>query len=260
MKTHSLLALAFSLAAVPLFAEDASVIGPSFELVDPEMASAHIKPQVMRGYRIMMQTHKYLPDNANDRISCSNCHFAAGNSLGGRNAGISLVGVSQKYPIHLTDNKLYTLPERINSCFEKSLNGKALPINSTSMKDLLAYLNWISTPVTRLPEPAPTPWLGLSKKIRIDHTMNPEAGAQLFAVHCALCHGADGQGQTREEDLSYPPLWGPHSFNDAAGMNQLPILASFIFENMPYKDPGLSMEQALDIAAFIISRPRPHFQ
>lgn len=253
------LLLTLILGTTHLSAEDASSVAPNFELIDPEMAPPEIRPQVLRGYQLMMRTHKLLPEYAGDAVSCSNCHFAAGNTLGGKNGGISLVGVSQKYPVHLPDNKLYTLAERINSCFERSLNGKPLPIESEHMKNLLAYLDWISSPVAKLPDPTATPWLGLNRKMRVEHTMDPINGKRLYAIHCALCHGAEGQGQQRNAGLSYPPLWGPKSFNDGAGMDQLPILASFIHQNMPYDDPGLSLEEALDIAFFITTQPRPHF-
>jgi thiosulfate dehydrogenase len=247
------------LVVTPLSAEYADQVSSNFQLVDPEMAPPDIRPAVMRGYKIMMQTQKYLPEYAGDAISCVNCHFAGGNTLGGPRGGISLVGVAQKYPIHLEGDKFYTLADRINACFERSLNGKPLPIDSEDMKSLLAYFDWISSPVSKLSDPLALPWLGL-KRIRIEHTMDPKNGEQLFASRCALCHGSHGRGQPRKDDLGYPPLWGPKSFNDAAGMNQLLMLASFIQLNMPYDEPSLTIEQALDIAAFIISQPRPHYE
>jgi thiosulfate dehydrogenase len=244
-------ALCFLFGIARLSADDAI----RFQLVDPETAPPTIHAQVMRGYNLMRYTHKLIPEFAGDAVACTNCHFAAGNTFGGENGGISLVGVFQKYPISLPDGKPYTLAERINSCFEKSLNGKPLPIDSADMLSFLAYLEWISSPIAAHPQPAP--WLGLNRKMRVDHAMNPAAGRLLYDSRCALCHGDDGEGQKRSEDLSYPPLWGPRAFNTAAGMNQLPILASFIHLNMPYEDPSLTLEQALDIAAFIISQPRP---
>lgn len=242
-----------------LSAEYSSEIGPEFELVDPEMAPPNIRAAVMQGYKIMMETKKLLPENVGGAVSCVNCHFSGGNTLGGPRGGISLVGVAQKYPVHLEGDKLYTLAQRINDCFERSLNGKPLGLESEPMKNLLAYLDWISTPVAVLSNPSRVPWLGM-RKIRVEHTMDPKEGERLFSTRCALCHGSDGQGEPRKADLSYPPLWGPKSFNDAAGMNHLVILASFIHLNMPYDDPSLTIEQALDIAAYIISQPRPHYE
>lgn len=175
--------------------------------------------------------------------------------MGGEQEGFSLVGVTSVYPKTLSDGSLYTLPERINSCFLKSTNGKALPVDSEAMKAIVTYLEWISHNVAGLSK---QPWLGV-KKLRSGHTPNAKNGARVFKAECALCHGDDGEGQVREDDLSYPPLWGAYSFNDAAGMNQLPTMASFIYYNMPYHEPKLSVEDAIDVAAYVISQPRPHY-
>lgn len=222
------------------------------ELVDPEQAPREIRAIVVQGYNYLLETRKNLPQYAGDWVSCRNCHFAAGNTFGGANNGISLVGVSKKYPIHEEGNKVVTLEDRINGCFLRSMNGKALPVDSKEMKAMVAYLNWISLPV----EKYPANWLGLPR-IRSQHVPDPNNGQKLFAQYCAACHGKDGEGQMREEGLSYPPLWGPHSFNSAAGMNKFPVLVSFIYCNMPYRDPFLTLEEAMDIAAFVIEQPRP---
>jgi thiosulfate dehydrogenase len=59
-----------------------------------------------------------------------------------------------------------------------------------------------------------------------------------------------------------PPLWGSDSFNDGAGMARLITAANFIHFNMPhgtdYLHPQLTVEQAWDVAAYMISQPRPH--
>src|SRR5438552_18792666 len=59
-----------------------------------------------------------------------------------------------------------------------------------------------------------------------------------------------------------PPLWGGDSFNDGAGMARLITAANLLHFNMPhgvdYLNPQLSPEQAWDIAAYVISQPRPH--
>jgi len=58
-----------------------------------------------------------------------------------------------------------------------------------------------------------------------------------------------------------PPLWGPDSFNDGAGMARLITIANFVHFNMPhgtdYLDPRLTTEDAWDVAAYVVSRPRP---
>jgi thiosulfate dehydrogenase len=59
----------------------------------------------------------------------------------------------------------------------------------------------------------------------------------------------------------YPPVWGKHSYNDAAGLFQLSKLAGFIKNNMPnginYHAPSLSNQDAWNIAAYINAQPRP---
>ena len=43
-------------------------------------------------------------------------------------------------------------------------------------------------------------------------------------------------------------------------MNILSMLSSFIWLNMPHGQPILTQEEALDVAAYMIERPRPHFE
>lgn len=224
-----------------------------FDLVDIESAPKNIRPLVREGFHILFETQKYAKEYAGDRLDCNNCHFNGGNTLGGANNGISLMGVSRKYPKMMPGNVKYTLAERVNACFEKSMNGKALPIDSHKMKAILAYLDWIShgTPSKSIP-----PWLGL-KELRSKHVPNAENGKVVYETYCSICHGEDGQGQPRKANLSYPPLWGPHSFNDAAGMNRLSMFASFVYYNMPFGQAFLTVEEALDVAAFVTSQPRP---
>jgi thiosulfate dehydrogenase len=80
----------------------------------------------------------------------------------------------------------------------------------------------------------------------------------VFTAQCALCHGAQGQGQKSGKHYVFPPLWGADSYNWGAGMHRLPLAAGFIKANMPLGQGGsLSDQQAWDVAAFINSQPRP---
>lgn len=230
------------------FLKDHQEFSYHFQLVDPEQAPASIKPSVMRGLRILMETKKYLPEYAGDQISCTNCHFAEGNTLGGEGNGISLVGVTRFY------KEPHALQNRINACFSKSLHGKPLPIEGEEMKAIVAYLDWISSPTQNLTS---IPWRGV-KPLRSWHVPDAKEGAKVYMTYCASCHGADGQGERRESDLSYPPLWGEAAFTKNAGMGKLETLASFAYYNMPYDEPNLTVEEILDVSAFIISQPHPN--
>jgi thiosulfate dehydrogenase len=70
---------------------------------------------------------------------------------------------------------------------------------------------------------------------------------------CASCPGIDGQGPPLA-----PPTWGPRSFNIGAGMARIRTAAGFIRHNMPFDRPGtLTDQEAIDVAAYLVSRPRP---
>ena len=91
-----------------------------------------------------------------------------------------------------------------------------------------------------------------------------KAGEAVFAKRCAACHGQDGAGLAAAPDLVhgfvFPPLWGPNSFNDGAGMHRVLTAARFIKARMPLGSPDLSDDEALDVAAFINSKPRPEMK
>ena len=55
----------------------------------------------------------------------------------------------------------------------------------------------------------------------------------------------------------FPPLWGPDSFNDGAGLHRVLTAARFIKARMPLGEPTLTDDEAFDVAAFINSKPRP---
>ncbi|MCB1113420.1 MAG: c-type cytochrome [Chlamydiia bacterium] len=230
--------------------------GPSFELSDPEMAPEPLKKEVMHGYKLMLNTWRMLPDHVGDKLTCSNCHFNGGDTKGGRNNGIPLTGVAAVYPTYnKRADQVIDLPTRINSCFERSMNGKKLDPESCSMRALVTYLQWISR---GYPIYQPIPWRGL-EPIKTESKPDPVKGAQVFKTYCADCHGKEGHGQNNDT-LQVPALWGNGSFNDGAGMHHVDTLAAFIHANMPYNIPELSEEEALNVAAYIHDQPRPHFK
>lgn len=230
-----------------------------FNLVDPEQAPPNIRESVMRGYRLILNTGFYAPNYAHNELSCTNCHFLGGDTLGGKNGGISLVGVTTVYPQYSKrSGKVISLQERINNCFQRSMNGKPIPLNSRMMNDILNYLHWISKEVETIKD---IPWLGLPE-IKNDHKPNAQEGKKLYEQYCAACHKSNGEGGgvlDEVEGKTIPPLWGPKSFNDGAGMGTMKMMAPFVYLNMPYQQAKLTEEQAMDITAYVLEQPRPHF-
>lgn len=224
-----------------------------FDLVDPNGAPESIQELVKLGFKLMVHTKEYAAGHTGNQLSCTHCHFAGGNTTGGAQGGISLAGVAAKYPAFDEGlGKVIDLPDRINNCFLKSMNGQALSLESRLMLALTTYLHWISKD---LPIYGNIPWLGL-KPLASGYKANSRQGKQIYDTYCATCHKEDYRGSI------YPPaLWGAGSFNDGAGLAVRTKLAAFIFWNMPYGDktPLLSEEQAQDVAAYVLTKPRPQF-
>lgn len=224
----------------------------TFELVDPNAAPEGIREAVIKGYKIFIDTQKEAPEYVGARINCTNCHFSGGITTGGKGGGISLAGVAAKYPLlEKRSGTVIDLAQRINMCFRRSLNGKALPHESEEMIALLTYFHWISRDFPLLEK---APWLSM-KYIDSKYTPDPKRGERLYNIECALCHQEHGEGEG-----VIPPLWGPTAFNDGAGMNKPKVFATFILYNMPYQSPFLTEEEAMDIAAYVTNQPRPEYK
>lgn len=232
--------------------EKAGELKVRFNLIDPNQAPESIRALVKLGYHVMIDTPKYAQEYVHDHLSCTNCHFDGGATTGGQGNGISLAGVAAKYPRYdMKFGKVIDLQERINHCFEASMSGKPLPLDSELMLALNVYLHWISKGMPIYEE---VPWLGV-KAIKSSHQPDAVKGKKGYFLYCATCHGNHGEGEV-VDSIHLPPVWGKESFNKNAGMNRIEILAPFILLNMPHNDPDLTSEQALDIAQFIIQQPR----
>ena len=203
---------------------------------------------VAYGRRLFTETPVYASRYTKSRIACSSCHLGAGTAP----YSAPVVGSMQAYPqFSKRANRRISLDDRIEECMTRSENGNPLPAGSTEMAALKAYINWLSQP-----HAAELKYVGRGLEPLPELTPDPAHGAQVYAVQCAGCHGSNGEGTRRP----FPPLWGPESFNDGAGMDTLPKLTAFIHANMPQNRKGiLSPQDATDVAAFIRAQPRPTF-
>jgi thiosulfate dehydrogenase len=197
---------------------------------------------------------------AGNNLACSNCHLNAGT----KKFGIPLFGLFGEFPLYSPRaGAEITIEDRLNSCMTRSMNGRPLPVGGPEMQAMVAYIRFLSTGV---PPGQLLPGLGVGKMPELARAADPARGRALYANVCAVCHGPDGSGVRRSlpsTDLGYmmPPLWGGDSFNDGAGMARLITAANFIHFNMPhgadYLNPQLTPEDSWDIAAYMVSQPRP---
>ncbi len=221
-------------------------------------------PLIQYGYELVAHTAKYLGPKGSvmqitNGMNCQNCHLEAGTKPWGLNYG----SVYSTYPkFRERSGSMETIHKRINDCIQRSLNGKALDTNSKEMNAIYAYIQWLGKDVAKGKKVKGS---GIEMLPVLSIAAHTQKGAIVYSVQCQKCHGAEGQGQMNPDGVMYlyPPLWGPHSYNDGAGINQLSKLAGFIKNNMPntvnYHQPTLSNEDAWNVAAFINSHERPQF-
>jgi thiosulfate dehydrogenase len=208
--------------------------------------------EARRGQQIFDQTGLYAKKYTGNVLNCANCHIDAGRLAN----SAPLWGAYVSYPAYRSKNKhVNTFQERMQGCFRYSMNGVAPPLGDSVLVALESYAYWLATgaPVNeaiagrgypKVPKPALAPDDG--------------RGAAVYAQRCALCHGADGQGQRAAGAQVFPPLWGSESFNWGAGMADVNNAAGFIKANMPFGLGGtLSDQEAWDLATFVDGHERP---
>lgn len=216
------------------------------------------------GYKLIRNTSYYLGRQgkvariAND-LNCQNCHLDAGTRPFGNNFG----KVFATYPEYRArNNAVQTVYQRINDCMVRSLNGQPLDSGSVEAEAIYAYIKWLDKDVAKNVVRGGTK---LRKLPLLSGAANPVKGEKVYVANCQICHGSDGYGQVNNERTAYtyPPLWGPDSYNDGAGMFRLKTIAAFVYNNMPfgvdYHHPQLTGEEAWDVGAYVNSQPRPHF-
>lgn len=209
---------------------------------------------VLRGETLVTRTYEELPDHVGNGLHCTSCHLNGGTVA---NAG-PWVGIAGVFPeFRARSASVNTLEMRINDCFERSLNGTALETTSPEMTAIVAYMTWLSRDV-----PVGRPIAGRGfRRIENPPTPDREHGRALYAERCAVCHGEDGSGRTLPDGgYSFPPLWGPRSYNLGAGMARLHTAAAYVRWNMPLGQGGtLTDQEAYDVADFFIHQDRPEF-
>jgi thiosulfate dehydrogenase len=206
------------------------------------------------GKLLLTDTRKQLPKNVGNALNCSNCHLNAG-TVAFAGPFVGLWGMFPEYRSRSAD--INSLQDRINDCFQRSMNGKPLAYDSKEMNAMLMYVRWLSTGV-----PTGTEVIGRGMG-KVDTALAPNAtrGKTLYLQKCASCHG-DKIDASRDPAVGYifPPLWGRDAFNIGAGMARTYTAAAFIKHNMPLGQGNtLSDQEAIDIAEYVTHQPRPAF-
>jgi thiosulfate dehydrogenase len=245
----SLRASAFAIAAILFAGCSTSHSPPPYDPRD--LPPGPVGRSISYGYSLIVETHRLMRGYVRADLTCADCHIAAGMLP----RGGSLVGTYARFPQwNRRAHRVIALQDRIAECFLYSMNGKAPAYNSKAMIAIVAYIAWLSrgTPIGAKP-PASDSFVVTLPSAPPDI----ERGKALYRQRCAQCHQPDGGGV----GSVYPPLWGARSFNQGAGMAHVDRMAGFVRYNMPQNAPGsLTLEEAYDVAAFVLSHPRPRFR
>jgi thiosulfate dehydrogenase len=215
------------------------------------------------GHELIANTAYYLGPkgivaHTTNGMNCQNCHLDGGTIPYGNNFG----KVYATYPqFRARNNGIQSIYDRVNDCFERSLNGKPLDSSTHEMQAIYAYIQWLGSDI---PKGMVRGGTSIAKLKYSAVAANPVAGKKVYIANCQSCHGANGQGQLNSDGnvYVYPPLWGANSYNDGAGLYRIGSFAGFVKNNMPfgtdYHNPKLTDQEAWDVAAFVNSQPRPH--
>lgn len=214
------------------------------------------------GKALVVRTARYLGPKGvvasiSNRMNCQNCHTYAGT----QNFANPFSAVASTYPKYRSrSGRIESIEFRVNDCFQRSMNGATLDNQSREMRAIVAYIKWVGKDVPNGVRPMGT---GTQELTLLERAADPEKGQRIYIQHCQRCHGENGQGllAVDSSEYIYPPLWGDNSFNTGAGLYRISLLAAFVKNNMPYgmnwTSPALTDDHAWDVAAFIVSQPRP---
>jgi thiosulfate dehydrogenase len=209
---------------------------------------------IRRGQALALDTRAQVPDHVGNGLNCTNCHLNGGTVAW----AAPWVGMHKVYPKHRSRSaKTDDLPDRINDCFERSMDGKPLARDSAEMAAMVAYMTWLGQGV---PEDGKVAGQGFGP-VDTSLTPDPDRGAQVYAAKCQSCHQAGGLGLFDPAGKTlFPALGGERAFNIAAGMARLHTAAAFVKWNMPLGAGGsLTDQEAMDVALHFTRLDRPDF-
>lgn len=233
----------------------------------PDVTTLEVSPNkdlILYGKDIIANTAHYFGPQGTvgkaytNGMNCQNCHLDAGTKVFGNN----YFAVASTYPkFRARSGAMENIYKRVNDCFERSLNGKAIDTTSKEMQAIVEYIKWLGKDVPKGTSPNGS---GLKSLAFLERAASPEKGKLFYSQKCTSCHQADGLGLMNADKTAYtyPPLWGEHSYNDGAGLFRMSNFAKYIKYNMPlgasHNNPMLTDEEAWDIAAYVNSQSRPH--
>jgi thiosulfate dehydrogenase len=243
-------AIALSFAACSGDKEESVANGSA--LYNPDaLPTGPVGQAIRNGYAIITNTPTEAKGFVRADMSCAACHIAGGTVPHGG----SLAGTLANFPQwNVRAKRVITLEDRIAECFLYSMNGRPPKYAGKQMVSLVAYIAWLSRGSAILSASGAENGFTVALP---SATPDVARGNSVYLEKCAACHQASGAGISG----TFPPLWGPTSFNDGAGMAHLDVITGWVKFNMPKGAAGsLSLNEAYDVSAYVLSHDRPHFK
>ena len=162
---------------------------------DAELRDSAYRASAFRGRALLLATRDSLPRNVGNSLRCASCHLNNGLLAG----AMPWVGAYARFPqFRARSGKVDLIEDRINDCFKRSMNGRALDPTGRDMRDIVSYFAFLSIGV---PVGSEIEGQGLPRLQPLKGDLS--RGASVFVSSCARCHGANGMGTPLA-----PPLWG----------------------------------------------------
>lgn len=126
----------------PTRAYDPANSHPFQPLEESELPDNAFGKLVQQGHAIVVETKKYAPEYVGNGLACTNCHLDQGRKAN----SAPLWAAYTLYPAYRKKNdKVNSYAERLQGCFQFSMNGKAPAAASPIIAALSAYSYWLGT-------------------------------------------------------------------------------------------------------------------
>ena len=200
------------------------------------------------GPEVADPTHRFSGNN----LSCQNCHLNAGTGK----FALPFVGVFADFPqlsgARGTGRYSRGPNKRMHDAQPERPRTAIRWTRDAGHRGILKFLS------TGIPIGAVTPGRGAAEMPLLERAADPthrRRGLPADLCRLSRCERRWPAQRARRQGYAFPPLWGPDSFNDGAGMARLITIAGFVHGNMPagttWQNPALTIDEPRDVAAYV---------
>ena len=167
------------------------------------MKDSVYRASALRGRALLLATRDSLPRNVGNSLRCASCHLDGGL----RRDAMPWVGSYARFPQYRArSGKVDLIEDRINDCFRRSMNGRALNPAGGDMRDIVTYFAFLSSGI---PVGAEMEGQGLPRLQPLKG--DPARGARRFRDHVRTVSRSEWPGHRTRPTTMGAPLVQPRS-------------------------------------------------